>query len=162
MAFILGKILGTSIFLFLNTFLISSVALLCYVGVGGIFHFSILWSILFSLLEAIILLMVVLNFSLISNKVISIINTLAIFVLGHAIPTSLNLNFIKNRPELESMLKLSTYFIPNLDKINVKNQIILTNFSNSDLIVNATLYSTFYILFLIFLSILIFNKKELN
>ncbi|EQC43425.1 ABC-2 family transporter protein [Bacteriovorax sp. Seq25_V] len=161
-SFILGKILGTSFFLLLNSLIISAVSLLCFLGVGGEINLAIFWAVLFSLLEAIILLLVVLNFSLITNRVISVINTLAVFILGHAIPSALKMGFVKSRPELETLLNTSTYFIPNLDKLNIKNEIVLSGLLESSVLINGAGYALFYILFLIILSILIFNKKELN
>lgn len=161
-SFIIGKVLGFSAFLFINIIIINIFSVTSYFYFAGVIFSDIFWGILFSLVEAIILMLLVVNFSLIFNKVLSVINTLVIFILGHSIPAALDTTFVKNKEEVKVILKIANYFIPNLEKINIKSLVTIENPISQGLIFNASGYAIFYILFLIGVMILLFNNRDLK
>ena len=103
-SFIFGKILGMSLILLLNTLIILSCSLIIYFFFGGEWSSLILIYLIFSMFESLLVLLVVIFFSLITNKVLSVMNTLVIFLLGHAIPNSLDINMVQNNTFLKGLL----------------------------------------------------------
>jgi len=160
--FLLGKILGMISVLSLNVIIINCVALSIFVFYGGSIDFTIITSIIFSVIESVILLMVVIFFSLFTNQAISIVNTIVIFVLGHAIPRSFDLVVIKSNPLLLKFVKFYSYLFPNLDKLNIKDFAIYNRGLSSEFIAGGALYGIFYIIFLIVICTYLFSRKELE
>lgn len=160
--FLLGKITGMSFVLGLNIIIINIVALAVYAFYGGNFDWLILVSIIFSFLESLIILLVVIFFSLFTNQTISIVNTVIIYVLGHAIPRSLDIHFLVSRPLLLKTVKTYSYIFPNLDKINIRDFVIYNRGLENGFILGGVAYTILYSTFLVLLSGYIFNKKELD
>lgn len=161
-SFILGKILGISTFLLINIIIINIFSITSYVYFAGNLFSDILWGIIFSFVEAVILMLIVVNFSLVFNKVLSIINTLVIFLLGHTIPAALETSYLKGKAEVKMLLEYSSYFIPNLEKINIKSLVTIEKSIDINLIGVATGYGIFYILFLLGIMALLFNNRDLK
>jgi len=160
--FLLGKISGLSLILFLNVFLINSVALSVYAFYGGGFDWLIIIAIIFSLIESLILLLVVIFFSLFTNQTISVVNTAVIYILGHAIPRSFDIHFLTARPALLKLVKGYSYIFPNLDKLNIKDFVLYNKGLDSGFIIGSASYGFVYCLMLLFVSTYIFNRKELE
>jgi ABC-type transport system involved in multi-copper enzyme maturation permease subunit len=160
--FLIGKITGMSFILGLNILIINLVGLAVYVFFGGSFDWLILISVLFSFFESFIILLVVILFSLFTNQTISVVNTVVIYVLGHAIPRSLDIHFLVSRPLLLKFVKGYSYIFPNLDKINIRDFVIYKKGLESSFLWGGVGYTLLYSAFLILLSGYIFNKKELD
>lgn len=161
-SFIFGKILGMSLILFLNTLIILSCSLVIFFLFGGEWSTLIPVYLIFSMFEALLILLVVVFFSLITNKVLSVMNTIVIFILGHAIPNSLDINMVKNNPLLENLLKGYTYIFPDLDRFNIKKELSLSFQVDTTLIFNSSAYAISYIVLLMSVIIFIFKNKDLT
>lgn len=160
--FLTGKMIGVAAFLFINIILINLFSLAAFFYFGGSFNSQIAWAILFSYFEALVLLLIAIVFSLITNKTISVINSLVIFLLGHAIPNSLQLPIVQKNEILSGFLKACSFIVPNLNNLNIKNHIVMNNELGVGLLQRAAVSSVLYIIFLYFLCIWIFDKRELN
>lgn len=160
--FLIGKILGMSLILGLNILLINTVSIAVYFYYGGVFDSIILFSVVFSFLESLIILMIVTMFSLFTNQTISIVNTVIIYFLGHAIPRSFDVHFLNARPLLLKFVKAYSYVFPNLDKINIRDFVIYKRGIPTDFIMGAFVYAISYCIILLIINSYIFSKKELE
>lgn len=160
--FLLGKILGMTLILFLNLLIILSCSLVIYFIFDGEWSSLIPIFLIFSLFEALLVLLIVVFFSLITNKVLAVINTLVIFLLGHAIPNSLDITMVKNNPFLSKILKSYTYIFPDFDRFNIKKELTLSQPIESILIFNSSLYAICYIMLVLAVILLIFKNKDLT
>lgn len=161
-AFILGKITGLFGILVLNIFLLSIMTLTTTVILGGNLSELIFWAIGFNILECLLLLLVTVFFSLFTNNIISSLISFVILMLGHAVQESQSLNFVKIRPGLSIFLKMYHLVLPGFYKLNLKDFIIYKQSLELDYLIGNMVYGMSYSVFLIFLIIYLFNKKNLD
>lgn len=161
-SFILGKIFGMSAILFINVFILGLVSIAFFKFLGGELNSLIIWAIFFSYLEGVILLLIAVLFSLMTNTVLSVIYTIIIYVLGHAMNESLSLPMVQESPLFLSLVKFYSYIFPNLSKFNVKDFVLYKQFLPSDFLWGAGLYGLSYGLVLLLISIMIFQRKNLD
>ena len=161
-SFYLGKMLGMSTFLLLNTILVSMVALSVYLKLNGPWTNLFIVTILSIALEAILTLFVVVSLALIVNNVISVVTTIALYVVGHGIEDAKNITYVVSRPWLENLLCIYSKVMPNFSQINLKRYLLYS----LDLYPNSwgwsLVYALFYILFLATISILVLRNKNLD
>lgn len=161
-SFILGKILGLGIVLLLNILILSLITLSLYFIIGGEYQGLISWAILFTCIEAILVLLVVTLLSLLTNKVLSVILTIVLYIVGHSIDGVKMLTFIKLRPALGGVLELYQYLLPGFYKLNLKQHLLYKQTIGNDYLYTSLLYGITYGLCLICLTMYIFNKKNLD
>lgn len=160
--FIIGKILGLIFVLSLNILLLSILTLLCYFLVGGVFEPIIAWCIFFTVLEAVLVLLVICVLSLITTPTLSTIFTIMIYISGHGISETKLTTFAKHAPGLMEALNFYHFILPGFYKLNIKDFVIYKQNLDLPYILSTLSYATLYSLFLILLSILIFEKKNLD
>ncbi len=161
-SFLIGRLLGMTLLLFLNTLILSVLTLAIYFAYGGDFQPLFLWSILFSFLEAVIVLNISVFFSLITNITMSVVYTIIIFIMGHATSAVLEITEKGAFMAYHSFIKVISFFIPNLSKINIKNFVLYQPSMELEFLISSLLYSAGWILLLIFISSIMFKNKELN
>ncbi len=161
-SFILGKIMGMSLIIALNIAIIVAFSLLIFFYYGGSFDKLILIYFSFSFLEAFLTLLIVIFFSLISNKIISIINTIVLYLLGYAVPNSIDIPMVQNNSLLKSVIKGYSYIFPDFSRFNIKSYLTLGFDYDVSFLINSYVYSILYCLFLVILISYVFDKKELN
>lgn len=161
-SFVLGRILGLNLILIMNILILSALTLAVYFATGGVFQPLILWTILFIIFEASLMLLVVSLFSLITSNTLSVILSIVVFFAGHAIKEAQMTTFAKNRPVLGFVLDVYHYVLPAFGKINTRDLLIYNQNVESSFLFQALGYSITYGLFLIFLSLFIFERKNLD
>ncbi|MCP5052720.1 MAG: ABC transporter permease subunit [bacterium] len=159
-SFILGKFLGLSLTLL--------VALTCmavifffflWVSTGGfnpdlLVYFGLLY------IELLIITSISLMFSAFSTPILSSIFTISLYLIGTVTWT---FNLFKQHlvtPVEKAVVYFFYYIIPNLEKFNIKNEIVLKTDLDGGMIFNSVVYGLCYTAALLVLAILIFNKKE--
>ena len=161
--YLLGRILGMSSMLFLNVMILSLMCLAVYwSSSGNLSHSLIYWSILFSYFEALIVLLVTVFFSLLTNVTMTVVSSLIIFILGHALTSTMAYEFVNNRGFLKGLLKVYSVFFPNFSRLNIKDFVLYQNDLPSSFLMGNVLYSTIYIIALFLLSSFILQKKDLT
>lgn len=160
--FIIGKIVGLSSILLINVLILSLMTLICSYFLGGEINTVTLMAILFNCLEAILLLLVVVFFSLFLNTTLATVVSLIILLLGHAIKETQETSFVKLRGYLGAVLEAYHLVLPGFYKLNLKDFVIYQKTIETSYLVNSFLYGTFYSLFLLFMIIFIFNKKNID
>lgn len=160
--FIIGKIVGLSSILLINVLILSLMTLICSYLLGGEINTVTLMAILFNCLEAILLLLVVVFFSLFLNTTLATVVSLIILLLGHAIKETQETSFVKLRGYLGAVLEAYHLVLPGFYKLNIKDFVIYQKTIETSYLINSFLYGTFYSLFLLFMIIFIFNKKNID
>lgn len=160
--FILGKILGLIAILIVNILLLSALTLSLYFFTGGNIDSLIAWSIFFTMLEAIIVLLVVSTVSLLSTPTMSVLATIMVYMSGNAVSEAKLTAFAKNAPVLMDILDVYHFILPAFYKLNIKDFIIYKQTLPMDYLLGSTVYGILYAVFLCLLSIIIFERKNLD
>ncbi len=160
--FITGKITGLIFILLLNIGILTVMTLTCSYLLGGEINQAILMSILFNFLESVLLLLVVVFLSLFINNTLATIISLTVLLLGHAIKDTKNILFVQQRPYIQYVLDLYHFVLPNFYKLNLKDYVIYNQTLSLDFLLGSFAYGVCYSLFLFFMIIFLFNRKNLD
>lgn len=160
--FILGKYLGLSLVLILNILILSLITLSLFFLIGGTFSPLILWSILFIIIESLLVLCLVGTLSMITTPTMSVLYTLVLYVIGHSVDTAMTTSFVINRPEIQTLLEGYHFVLPAFYKFNIKDFLLYENNLGLSYLVGIFGYGLVYTAFLILISIYIFEKKNLD
>lgn len=157
--FLIGKYLGLVITLLINTavmaagllavmaYLNAPVTLLLFEALGCIF------------LEFLVVTAVALLFSTFTSTTLSAIFTLAIYVVGH-LSTDLKLFGDKMGDVGKAVLNAIYYLLPNLERFNLKGQVIHHVDVTTIQLSLTTAYGLAYAAFLILLASIIFQRRD--
>lgn len=161
-SFIIGKILGMLGILILNTLMLALLSLGAYVFLGGELSTLIGWSVIFSFLEAAIVLLVVVFFSLMTNTVMSVIYTLAVYISGHAVSGVSGTVFIRNNDFIQTVIKYYHFVFPNFSKLNLKDHVVYKQEVEWDILLHSVSYAIVYLITLTAICAIIFDRKNLD
>lgn len=159
-SFILGKFLGLAL-----TVLVALAAMMLifflflYVNSG---HFStgLLLHFLLFYLELLILIALSLLFSSFSTPILSSIFTICLYLIGKVTWTfNIFQPMISSRP-VRFLTYLVYYLVPNFEKFNIKDQVVLSVAVPWYQVGYAALYGIAYTIFLLLISIMIFRKRQ--
>lgn len=161
-AFLLGKIFGLSTVLIINTFFLTTIGLISFRYLGGTGEGLLFWVAFFSLIEAVIVMLFGVMFSLISNPSLASIFTILVLVSGHTITSTLTNFFAKTSNVTMTVLKYSLFFIPDLERINLKDFLIYKQQIANSYIYSNVVYVFMYIAVLMIVISMIFSRKNLD
>ncbi len=159
-SFILGKFLGLSLTLLVALVSMAAIFFFFLLVTTGTFDSRIFIYFILLYLELLIIISISLVFSSFSTPILSSIFTITLYLIG---TVSWTFNLFKQHlvtPFEKAAGYFFYYILPNLEKFNIKNEIVLKIDLDSYLIVNAVVYSVCYTSALLLLAIIIFNKKE--
>lgn len=160
--FLMGRILGMLGILALNIVLLGAITLTCYMLYDGSYEALIGWSLLFSFFEAAIILLVVVIFSLVTNNIMAVIYSIAVYTVGHALSETLSLTPVLSNNLLSSLIKSYGAIFPDFSKFNVKQFVLYSQHIESEYLYSTTVYGIIYLFFLAICASLIFSKKSLD
>ncbi len=160
--FLLGRSLGMGGILFVNVLLLGVLSIAFYLFLGGEFNNLLIWVILYAFLEAFIVLNVVLLLSLITNVTMSVIYTIAIYIVGHSLSDTILLSIMKFNPIIEKVLRVYSTIFPNFSKLNIKDQLIYKSSLDLEFLTGALAYGLFYSITLLVIGAAIFRNKSLD
>lgn len=161
-SFLTGKILGLSTVLLTNTIVLSVLGQLIFYYFGGSFQKLIYWSMLFSFLESFIVMLFAVFFSLLANTVLSVIFTLVVFVVGHSLNETAKLLISRENQLISVVLKISSVFVPNLYKMNLKDFVLYKQELPMNFLMTTGVYGVTYIVALLLTITYIFKNKNLD
>jgi ABC-type transport system involved in multi-copper enzyme maturation permease subunit len=161
-SFLIGKIIGLSTILLVNTFLLSGMGVLIFLYLGGNYHYLILWAVYFSFIEAFLLLLFSILFSLLTNTTMAVIYSIVIFIVGHALNETSKIFLAKNSAFFHAALSLAEIILPNFYKLNLKDFILYRQDITMSYLLGIQLYSILYIGFLLCIISYIFKNKNLD
>lgn len=159
-SFLIGKCLGLVLSIILNLSIISLFSIVVFLFLGGTFDVYIFHTFMFILLESIILMLLIILFSLYSNKIITFLISSLIFISGHTIPSLLEANFIKENHLLVKVLNFISYVIPMFNKFNIKNFVLYVDKLPSGYVMNGYLYGFTWTILLLLLNFWLIRKVE--
>jgi ABC-type transport system involved in multi-copper enzyme maturation permease subunit len=161
-SFLLGKILGLSSVLLLNTVILGILSVVLFVKNGGVLESLIYWALYFSFLESITVLIFAVLFSLITNTTLSVVYTVGIFIVGHALNETSKTFFLKISATTKIIVDFSYYIIPNFYRLNLKDLLLYQQSVPLNYLIFTQLYIYCYLVGLLAVVVVVFNKKNLD
>lgn len=161
-SFLIGKIFGLSSVLLINSLVLGLLSVFIYLFFDGIYSPLMLWSIFFSFLEVLSVLIFAVFFSLITNTTLSVIFTIAVFIVGHALNETSKLLFVKASNIYNGFMDVLFLLIPNFYKLNLKDFVLYQQNISNDYLISTLLYLALYLIALMSAVLLIFKNKNLD
>jgi ABC-type transport system involved in multi-copper enzyme maturation permease subunit len=159
-SFILGKFLGLALTLLVA--LVSMAAIFfffLYISTGEV-DVKILVYFFCLYLELLVITGISLVFSSFSTPILSSIFTISLYLIGQVTWTFNQFRDKLVNPLEKAVAHFFYYILPNLEKFNIKNAVVMKTELDSYLIANTIIYGFCYTSALLILAILIFNKRE--
>lgn len=160
--FLIGRILGLAGILALNIAILSLFALSVFLYFGGSLQPLIFWTILFSFFEALIILSVVVFFSLVTNPILSVIYSLAIYVAGHAVDGISKSVLVTTNAYFNAVVKWYYILFPNFERLNFKDYVLYQQSLPLSEMFQSLGYGISYFTFIMLISAIIFQRKNLD
>jgi len=158
--FIIGKFFGLALTLFVALISMVVMFFLFMLLFSGELDVRILVYFILLYFELLIITSISLLFSSISTPILSSVFTISLYLIGHVIWT---FNEFKDKivnPIIKIISYILYYTLPNLEKFNIKNSIVMNINIDISMILSSICYAIFYIAALLIFTILIFNKRE--
>ncbi len=158
--FIAGKFLGLALTM-LTALGAMAVIFFAFVAVsGGGFDLGILLYFFMLYLELLIIVAVSLLFSSFTTPILSFIFTVSLYLIGHVMWTYNEFKDYLAIPLWRALTQALYYLLPNLDKFNIKNEVVLGTAIDPWSVLFSVLYAMAYVLALLALTVLIFRRRE--
>ena len=161
-SFLIGKTLGLSAIFLLNSIILGSITIGVYLYLGGHFESLMLWTVLFSFIEAVLVLLFAVFFSLITNTSISVICSIVVYIVGQALNETTKLLFTKTNIIISSILKVANIVIPHFYQFNLKDFVLYRQDISLEYLWGVLFYAFSYIGFMYFMISYVFNRKNLD
>lgn len=158
---IIGKCLGltaaTTVVTVVST--LALFAILFFKG-GNLFFVPILISVFFSILESMLLILLSILFSSITSPTLSAVYTVGFFLIGHSSEIIRKLMIEDISPLRYHVLQVTYYFLPNLEKFNIRNDVVYNQTPTLAVFMLTLLYAFVYASIIFLLARNSFKKKE--
>ena len=165
--FIIGKFIWFSVILFIIYLILTVAFVLALIFHNLPVHYYYFEAILLSYLKILIVLAFVMFFSTFVNPFLALIAALFLYVVSHS--TSFMLFFSEYNKEkalspiVKETINITYYVLPNFQDLSMKEYFLspyLSNYTNYHFLLSVIFGSLFYLFVLLWLSCLIFEKKE--
>lgn len=161
-SFMIGKVIGLSSVLLINTVLLSLVSVGIYRYLEGQINNLMFWAAWFSFIEAFVVMLFAILFSLITSNALAIIFTIIMWIVGHSLSATTKILFAKVNAFFSYTLKIFSCLVPDLEKINLKDLLIYEQTVSFDYLLKTQTYIFMYIIALLFIISYIFKNKNLD
>jgi ABC-type transport system involved in multi-copper enzyme maturation permease subunit len=158
--FIIGKFMGLALTLLVALVSMAAIFFFFLFISTGEFDAKILLYFFYLYLELLIITGVSLVFSSFSTPILSSIFTISIYLIGQVTWTFNEFKDKLVKPLEKAAAYFFYYLLPNLEKFNIKNAVVMKTELNSYLITSTILYGLCYTSAMLILAILIFNRRE--
>jgi len=165
--FIVWKFIGFSFILFLVYLILSIwfILALCFHWLD--FKIYYLESIFLSYIKILIVLAFVIFFSTFVNPFLALISSLFLYIVSHSTAFMLFFSQMDKEksisPIIQKVIKITYYVLPNFQDLSMKEYFLspyLSNYTNFHFMLSTIFGWLFYIMILLWLSCLIFERKE--
>lgn len=160
--FVLGRLLGLKAILIINILVLALMTLSTVAFMGGNLSSLVYWVIVFSMIEALIMMAMTVFFSLVTNKTMAVIYSVLVFILGHALGEAKNIRFAQNNDFIMGLLNVYSSIFPNLSKLNVKDFVLYQTSLEPNLLISILGYGVLYLAAIVFVNCYIFTRKNLD
>jgi len=157
---IIGKFLGLLLLILVLEFAMALIQQLTLLLYEGSVDLSLFIAFPFILLEIAVLLGILLLFSSFSTPTLSAVMGVLFFMIGHASP---DLKMFADQVRVPFIKYLAYAFynvLPNLENFNYRLELVYKLPLSADQLLFALSYGLIYTLFLVYLSIIIFERRE--
>jgi len=170
--FIVGKYLGIALTLLIITFLMFLISLLLvsYFELsnkefvkfyyGGHYFKEFILAVYFQYLEFLIIIGIALVLSSFTTPIISVLLSFLAFAIGRTSSDIRHFAEEVDSPVVTVISEILYRVIPNLEKLNYRSEAVYGGNITNMLILNTTIYAVLYVLILLFLSVVIFERRE--
>ncbi|MBN2399484.1 MAG: ABC transporter permease [Candidatus Aminicenantes bacterium] len=158
--FIIGKFFGLALTMLLALAAMAVIFFLLVFLVGGGFDLKILLYFFMLYLELLIIVAISLLFSSFSTPILSFIFTVSLYLIGHIMWTFNEFKMLLQSKLWIKFAQFLYYIMPNLDKFNIKNDVVLDLPLQATTILFSVLYALVYILALLTVTVMIFRRRE--
>ncbi len=121
---------------------------------------SVLISILYMLLEFSLLSAIAIAFGVFTSSLLATLFTLGIFLMGHLSQDLLMFGQLTKNPGLAKAMENLYLVLPDLERLNLKNQAIYGILPDSLTLVGSAVYGIFYIVMSLAIATFIFSRRE--
>lgn len=160
-AIIIGKCLGLTA----TTAVVTAVSTIALYGIlffkgGSLFFWPILISVILSTVEASLIILLSILFSGITSPILSAVYTVGFFLIGHSAEIYRSFMF-EMAPSLKLyVLQTAYYFLPNLEKFNIRNDVIYEKTPTPFVLLLTLLYALCFAVIIFLITRQSFKKKE--
>lgn len=157
---IIGKFLGLFLLIVILQCAMAVIHQIVILIYEGAFDLPLLIALPFSLIEIMILLGILLLFSSFSSPTLSAIMGVIFFVIGHASP---DLRLFAEQTKIVFLRYLAYgfyYILPNLENFNFRIELVYKSPLYADQLLFSVCYGFIYTIFLLYLSITVFERRE--
>lgn len=157
---IIGKFLGLIALVTVLVIAMAIIQQLVIFLIFGTFDVLLLIAVPFTILEAMVLLSIMLLFSSFSSPTLSVIMGVILYIIGHASPDIKAFAEYAKAPALKYLAYGVYYILPNLENFNYRLQLVhgLTLFT--DQVLFSLMYGLIYTALLLYITIIVFEKRE--
>jgi len=157
---VLGKYTGLALTLIVNVVLMSAVLLGISFFIEGVLDLYLLPAFFLIYIEILIIVAFALFFSSLMSPQLSAIATLAVYVVGHL--SNFFYEYVQVYPDkgLHWLFKTLYYTMPNLEKLNLKMAVVEHLPQPPNAVGIAILYGLSYIVIVLLLTMIIFNRRD--
>jgi ABC-type transport system involved in multi-copper enzyme maturation permease subunit len=157
---IIGKFLGLFLLIFILQCSMTVIQQLIIFVFEGIFDLPLLLTLPFSSIEVMILISILLVFSSFSSPTLSSIMGIIFYIIGHASP---DLKLFADQvkiPLLKYLAYIFYYIFPNLENLNYRLDLVHGLPLHPDMVLFSLCYGLIYTILLLYIAIIIFEKRE--
>ncbi len=158
--FILGKFLGLALTMLAALAAMAAIFFAFILLNGGGFDWRILLYFAMLFLELLVIIAVSLLFSAFTTPILAFIFTVSLYLIGHVMWTYNEFKALLRAPAMKVLSEILYYLLPNLDKFNIKNEVVLGTAPGAATILYTVLYGAVYTAALLALAVLIFRRRE--
>ncbi|HUD20581.1 MAG TPA: ABC transporter permease subunit [Candidatus Saccharimonadales bacterium] len=158
-AFYLGKFFGLALTVAISAIMMGMIFLILIAVKTHGLNVSALWAVLFIILEAWLLIAAGLMFSSFTSPIASAIYTFCLVLIGHSSSTVWSVAQ-KSRLVIKAPLEFVYYIFPNLEKFNLRNEVVYNFHPSATQVLAVLLYFVAYTTFLLLLGLAIFRRDE--
>ena len=158
---IIGKCLGlTATTTAVTTISTIALYLILFLKGSNLFFLPILISVFFSILESSLLILLSILFSGISSPILSALYTIGFFLVGHSSEIIRTILAETTSTIRLHVLEFTYYILPNLEKFNIRNDVVYEKIPSVYIILLTILYALCYALIIFLLTRINLKKKE--
>jgi ABC-type transport system involved in multi-copper enzyme maturation permease subunit len=160
-AIIIGKCLGLTLTTLLVTVLSSLFLTIVLILSGGATFVPLIFvSMVLSTLEAILLILVSLLFSSFTSPIIAFVSSIAVYLIGHGGSIYRFIYTTTEIPIVATITKAIYHLVPNLEKFNIRNDIVYGVAPSLGMVGFSIVYAFLYASLLLYITVTIFKKKD--
>ncbi|MEO0289656.1 MAG: ABC transporter permease subunit [candidate division WOR-3 bacterium] len=157
---IIGKFFGFLVLILINIIGMSIFHQILIFLTDGKFDLKIFIALYPFIFEISIIISILIFFSTFTGVIFSAFMGFIFYVIGHLIESLKLFSEISKSLFLKIISYFLYYFLPNLEHFNIKNNIVYGEIPKKEYFLFSTSYGLIYIILLLYISSLIFEKKE--